>query len=189
VILGRRRAGFFASAATSDDASSSFLWDAGADALDDRQSPVLAGRGERFRARLGVGHKLHVVRDEGRIAAYLWTSAPGMEVPLGLGVSFIVPPNFVYIWDCRTDPAFQGRGVYRRGLRALRRRYARDLRACLIAVERDNVPAILAMRAAGFLQDLLDYRIARLGPLGLYVKGVAPRPFLGAHCDRALLAG
>lgn len=185
--LVRGRSGYFSTAATSPGEPVADLQELAAADLESTCSPMLKARASRYGLRLQDGHALFAVTDAGRVAAYLWASGAGAEVPLGLGVSFVVPDDMVYVWDCRTDPASQGRGFYRRGLEALRRRYAGRCRRCLVAAEWANAPAIRAMRAAGFEERSLSYRILRLGPLGLYLKDGAPRPFLRALRDPALL--
>jgi ribosomal protein S18 acetylase RimI-like enzyme len=145
--FARWRAGYFATAPTSAGEPTPDLKELAAADLESSGSPMLAARAERFRRRLQDGHRLFAMMEGGRVAAYLWASAAGQETPLGLGVSFVVPDDMVYVWDCRTDPESQGRGLYRRGLEALRRRFAERCGGCLIAVEENNAAAIRAMRA------------------------------------------
>jgi ribosomal protein S18 acetylase RimI-like enzyme len=185
--FARWRAGYFATAPTSPGKPTSDLKELAAAELESSGSPMLAARAERFSRRLQDGHRLFAMTDGGRVAAYLWASAPGQETPLGLGVSFIVPDGMIYVWDCRTEPERQGRGFYRRGLEALRRRFAERCGGCLIAVEENNAAAIRAMRAAGFHDRSLRYSLARLGPLGVYAKDGFPRPFLHTFRDDRLL--
>ena len=181
------RSGYFSTARPVQSAPPADLIELGASDLDERRSPIFQGRASRFRRRLEEGHELLAILEAGRVASYFWISPAGVSVPLGLGVSFVVPEEACYIWDCRTDAASRGRGLYRGGLLALRSRAVGRCGECLIAVEWSNAAAISAMQAAGFEGVRCRYRLARAGPFGLYVKDGAPRPFLRELLDLRLL--
>lgn len=182
------RSGFFSAAVCSATGGLLAFPELTAEDIDEARSPVFAGRTARFHRRLRDGHALIGCRVDGRIVCYLWLTCGDREVPLGFGVSFLVPRGTSYVWDCRTDPAYQGRGLYRQGLLAARAWPAGRGGDFLIAVEWSNAPAIRAMRGAGFAATLCRYRLLRLGPFGLYVKDGRLRPYQDGFVDETLLA-
>lgn len=98
------------------------------------------------------------------IASYGWVSEA--ETALGEIEAIIRPGDGeAYIWDCRTLPAFRGRGLYRDLLTQLVTDLSRDRlhRAWIATLQRNRAGCRGVMRA-GF-HPVLRIRHLRLGPM------------------------
>jgi len=123
-------------------------------------------RAQRFTARLDGPHACYgYVADTGEVAAYIWVSRRtdgACEVPLAQNIRLSLAPGELYIWDCRTSPTFESRGLYRRALRralGLGRDDGADVAA--ICCHHDNLASIKGISAAGFEQTAV-VRVCRL---------------------------
>lgn len=116
---------------------------------------VARGRAERFGARHTAGNRAFGFRAaDGALAAYFWC-AMATERPITtsweIGSTVMIPRGTAYIWDCFTVPAHRQRGLYTRGLRALR--VFAGGRGCvrvMVAAAGSNTPSIAGIVAAGF---------------------------------------
>lgn len=119
---------------------------------NDIQSAALfsaPGRRQAFAQRLTEGHRCFGFCDAEKAVAYFWLSEPGATAPpLGAGAQLLIPNGMSYIWDCRTDEAYQGQGLYRQGLLMLRQRVSGDV---MIAADPVNRASLAGIRAAGFV--------------------------------------
>jgi hypothetical protein len=128
--------------------------------FDSARSPIFERREALFSARLKE-HVCFVYRPEGdAIASYFWVSEPGAVVPLTPWLGFRIPSGRAYIWDCKTDVRFRGRGFYTNGLREII-----SVRRCLISVE-GNPSARKAVQNAGFT-SVGNLTTLNLGPVNV----------------------
>ena len=102
------------------------------------------GRAETFAVRLKEGHEAWGYVDESdAIACYLWLTMDANETVTAnfeCGLVAEIPAQTAYIWDCRSHPAHEGRGLYRHGLRKLRQiAFSRGAKTALIVTRRENV--------------------------------------------------
>lgn len=109
-------------------------------------------RAEKFIARLLDQHICYGVRcNTGQVIAYFWVSdfsSYKMRAPLTFGIQMSMPEEYIYIWDCRTAPSYQGKEIYQTGLRVIREIYAN--RVIIINAERHNTPSLKGIQKAGF---------------------------------------
>lgn len=149
------------------------------EAIEHFDDPVFQAkrRHEHFRRRLAAGHRCFGYRDAGEVVCYLWLTT-GKTAPLFMNTELIVPPDEIYIWDCRTIESHQGRGYYTRGLLAARA-YAGGARQVRILTERANLPSQKAILRSGF-EPFCHFRVFRLGFLPFVALGSGlPMPLLG----------
>jgi ribosomal protein S18 acetylase RimI-like enzyme len=87
---------------------------------------------------------------DGMIVSYGWVAYS--PEPVGSsGVSFRVKPGDVYIYDCATRPAYQGRGYYKALLRGMAADlHRRGCRRAWIGTEPGNVISQRGILGAGF---------------------------------------
>lgn len=180
--LGFRQGTFHAAAAAADQppdpAGTTFRALTGEDL---QAQPLIAGRGRssRFAQRADEGHAPFGFLDAGGdLVAYFWLAAPDrgrLTAPWAFpDLRFLVPPGHAYVWDCHTAEAWRGRGLYRAGLRHLRRRAAsRGAATVVIAHEQGNAAAARGIAAAGFT-PAFGYAVARLGPWCVVRAGSEP---------------
>ena len=113
------------------------------------------GRAQGFAKRIAQGHQpWGYLAPDGTVACYLWLSAPEFsEAPpdFELGLRARIPAGCAYVWDCRSDPRHERRGLYRHGLAALARCTA-DIgaRSVLIVTRRENTRSRDSILAVGF---------------------------------------
>jgi RimJ/RimL family protein N-acetyltransferase len=114
---------------------------------------------------------------DGMIVTYGWVAYTAE--PLGnSGVSFRIKPGDVYIYDCATRPAYQGRGYYTTLLRGIAADQAqRGVQRAWIATEAGNIASQRGIDRAGFTQvayvDLANQIDGELQPT-LYPAPGAP---------------
>lgn len=113
------------------------------------------GRAGRFQQRFCDGHRAYgFVCDDGSVVSYIWVT--GLDelprvTPFEGGLSLRLPEGDVYIWDCRTEPAYEGRGLYRAGLRALAGTGVSSGKNRVWVVSRvENTRSCRAIESAGF---------------------------------------
>lgn len=134
------------------------------------KSPLFSERGrhERFSRRFTEGHRCFgFVASDGTPLSYLWLTRrdQGARIPIGLGVNLLPGTDDAYIWDCRTDQAAQGRGLYRDGLRHLAALAKNEAAANVwIDCAPDNIASRAGIAAAGFHQSTA-WAILRAGDL------------------------
>jgi RimJ/RimL family protein N-acetyltransferase len=132
-----------------------------------------------FRFRLSKGHRCYGWRDkDGQIASYLWLSEPTLsDAPWMCELKFMIAPETAYIWDCRTAPGHENRGLYTAGLGQVRRlAAAAGATRVLIDCAPENIPSVRAIEKAGF-RHAGDVQLRRIGPLCLVrVNGRKWRP-------------
>lgn len=112
-------------------------------------------RFSKFVKRLASGHQCFgFVEPGGQIVAYFWLSIAhdaSTTVPLAGALSFQIDPGHAYVWDCRTRESFQGRGLYREGLRrAQALAFTLGARSASIVCNADNLASRTGILAAGF---------------------------------------
>ncbi len=118
-------------------------------------SPLGKRRFANFQMRLAKGHQAwgYVTRD-GSLACYLWLSGPlvtSHPPDFECGLRAEIPSGAAYIWDCRSDTANEGRGLYRHGLVTLSAHaFQSGARDVLIVSRRENVRSRRSIEAAGF---------------------------------------
>jgi hypothetical protein len=133
-------------------------------------------RHEHFRHRQAEGHRCFGYRDAGQVVCYLWLTT-GKAAPLFLNTKLIVPPDVVYIWDCRTVESHQARGYYTRGLLAARAVIG-GARQFQILAEDPNLPSEKAILRSGF-KPSCHVRVFRFGILPfIAVNDGLPRPLV-----------
>ena len=115
------------------------------------------GRARAFAERLDAGHRAYGFVSGDEVANYMWLSGPSYgtaRAPFEYGLEAELPAGTAYAWDCRTDPRFEGRGLYRRGLAALDDIASNDGNEfLLIAVQRENQRSCRAIESVGFVLD------------------------------------
>ncbi len=112
------------------------------------------GRAQRFAERLEVGHEWYgFLDDDGSLASYIWLSRHdriGQPVPFAGPFSLSLQAGDAYVWDCRTDTRYRGRGLYPDALGHVRRTIARDCTHIWINCETSNDASRRAIAKAGF---------------------------------------
>ena len=125
-------------------------------------------RAVQFRARLREGFRAYgFVHAQDEPVSYLWVShgEDGVHAtPFECGTRLHTDAEQIYIWDCRTHPDHEGRGLYRHGLRELAAIATRDRRAAYIVSRTDNGRSCAAIAGAGYL-PLGTMTIIAAGPL------------------------
>jgi hypothetical protein len=127
----------------------------GFDALENAPLALARGRAAKFRARLDQGYACAGYRDaDGVVRSYVWIAggaAGPHAVPVWRGLRWRLAPDEIYLWDCRTEPGHEGRGLYRAALwRAARDALTAGARAVWIESETANRASIRGIEAAGF---------------------------------------
>ena len=124
------------------------------------------GRAPAFAKRLDAGHRAYGFVSGEEVANYLWLSGPSYgtaRAPFECRLVAALPAGTAYAWDCRTDPRFEGRGLYRRGLAALDCiASAAGNEYLLIAVQRENRRSCRAIESVGFVFDS-EMTLLRIG--------------------------
>ena len=127
------------------------------DAADFSASPLgqEKGRAKSFERRIGDGHQpWGYVAPDGTVACYLWLSAPqfgGAPPDFELGLRARIPSGAAYIWDCRSDPRHERKGLYRHGLAAVAHQAAdAGARSVLIVTRCENARSRNSILATGF---------------------------------------
>ncbi len=115
------------------------------------------GRRPRFEQRLSEGYRCAGFRDaEGRVVSYIWIArgdAGPSSVAIWRDIRVSLHGKDAFFWDCRTDPAHEGRGLYRTGLCMAGMCLAQEagtLRA-FIETEPGNAASRRGIGRAGFL--------------------------------------
>lgn len=113
------------------------------------------GRAGIFAQRIEQGHQpWGFVASDNSVACYLWLSAPrqGAAAPdFELGLRAAIQPDAAYIWDCRSDPRHERKGLYRHGLVSLVRQAMADgTKSVQIVTRRENIRSKHSIIAAGF---------------------------------------
>lgn len=142
-------------------------------------------RAQSFRARLAEGHRAVGFLDgNGDVACYLWVSggdAGPRVAPFESGLRVRLDPAQIYIWDCRTDPAHEGRGLYRHGLARIMEGLAGLAVTASIVSRRENTRSARAIEAAGFRRTGVIYALSMWG-LVLVLSGASLRVVRAGHC-------
>lgn len=77
-------------------------------------------RMRRYSDFIKSGHQCFGFFDQSQqVVSYLWLSKEGSIVPLTSSVRLKIGNGLAYIWDCRTSDDYQGRGLYKEGLKRL----------------------------------------------------------------------
>lgn len=126
-----------------------------AERLDRAPICALRGRAAKFRDRLAQGYGcVGYLDDKGIVRSYVWIAGGKgrpVEVPVWRGLRWQLPEGNVYFWDCRTDAAHEGRGLYRSALRLAAAQAAQDgMPAAWIESEVGNAASDRGIQAAGF---------------------------------------
>ena len=101
--------------------------------------------------RFGLGNECFVGQMKGQPVFYQWVlynraeSAVHVNTRVNMRVDLVLPPQWVYVWDGRTEASYRGRGIQPLAVRAL----CRQLRAegCRGAVCLVNVNGASGFRA------------------------------------------
>lgn len=146
---------------------------------DFKQSSLVQTRDrpQVFSLRLSWGHRCYGWRDrQGQIAGYLWLSdCNALNTPWMFDVNLTMHPDCVYIWDCRTAPGHENRGLYTAGLTRLRQLAAdKGGGTALIDCAPDNAASIRAIEKAGF-RRMSNVELWNVGPLRLLHTAVGWR--------------
>ena len=131
------------------------------------------------RARRAAGHRPYVGSVDGTPVTYGWVATVAAEIG-ELNLHFQLPAGDRYLWDFATLPAWQGRGLYPRLLRAILAREAAGADRFWIIHAPENTPSGAGMHKAGFTP------VGRLsfdadGRVALTQTGPAERAAAGAQ--------
>ena len=161
MLFGRRKVVVFSRALdpsdTKDDAPAGYTFSE-LTPRDFRNCALASERGRlaRFERRLADGYRTAGFRDaEGRVVSYIWMArgdAGPPSVRIWRDVRVLLEGQDVFFWDCRTDPAHEGRGLYRTGLRMAGTRLAHaGSRRAFIETDPANAVSRRGIGGAGFL--------------------------------------
>lgn len=125
------------------------------------------------RALVHQRHLLYVARIETALAGYGWSAAGYAEIG-ELRLSFTLAPRNRYLWGFATLPAWRGRGVYPRLLRAILAAEMADADHFWIGHEPGNTASARGILKAGF-RRVGDLYFLPDGGLGLLADGVPER--------------
>jgi GNAT superfamily N-acetyltransferase len=121
------------------------------------RSPLVAqrGRAAKFLRRLEIGYDCVGFLDgDGIVRSYVWIAGGAGRpdiVPVWRGLKWRLVGQDAYFWDCRTDPAHEGRGLYRRALIfAAAQAAGGGATRAWIETETRNQPSMRGISAAGF---------------------------------------
>lgn len=160
-MIAHRRSSLFRLAAAAAPAAAVSNPDsyvlAALDAATIAKAPLAAlrGRAAKFTKRLELGYRCVGYLDAaGIVRSYVWIAGGGTgpeTVPVWRNLRWRLSAGDTYLWDCRTDPAHEGRGLYRCALRAAAAQAAaRGSRDVWIESEIGNEASTRGIRAAGF---------------------------------------
>lgn len=124
---------------------------------------------ENFQRRRAKGARCFGLYYEECLVASGWVSGPGCRVTILHDMTLTVPPDAIYIWDCRTMPEVRRRGHFQRLLRQISRWHAPSTRV-LVAVDWRNRASRAALEKTGF-QTVFTYWGLRL--FGHSAAGIA----------------
>lgn len=133
------------------------------DISDFRRDPVFQekNRAEHFIELVRQGHICNgYVTTDDRVASYIWHSV--MPAPFELGLTFKASHLDAYLWNCRTTPEFENRGLYRMGLKNCMNLIPAP--RTWIVTNQDNPASKKGIEEAGFrrMDDLTIARIQQL---------------------------
>jgi len=121
--------------------------------------------------RFAAGHRCFALVDrQDDVASWGWVSGGGdrrIDVPWEGTLHLQVGARTGYIWDCRTVPAFRGRGLYRDLLMRISRvLLEKGAERVMIYCNQNNEPSRRGILAAGF-DMVMSMRLVRIGPVYL----------------------
>jgi hypothetical protein len=115
---------------------------------DDERDNEVPWNPEAVSARLGAGHRMFILRVQGRPVSFAWVSESIAFTIDELDARVMIDRPMVWIWDCVTPDAFRGLGYYPRLLLALIARFEVD--RIVIYCQSKNDASIKGIRKAGF---------------------------------------
>lgn len=129
-------------------------------------------------ARLGAGHRVYVASLDGAAASYGWVAT--LSAAIGeLDLAFALPAGDRYLWDFVTLPAWRGRGIYPRLLRAIVAQEGRAAARFWIIAAPENVASGKGIAKAGFA-PVGDLSFLRERGVGTVAIGDGERARAGA---------
>ena len=133
---------------------------------------------QEVQARKGSGHRPYLAIVDGQPASYGWVAT--REASIGeLNLAFNLPPNYRYLWDFATLPAFRGNGLYPRLLQAIIHAEMPSAEYFWIIHAPENLPSGVGIDRAGFEPvGQLSFRLD--GGVGLQPFDNLPRAEMGA---------
>jgi hypothetical protein len=146
---------------------------------------------KEVQARWQAGHRPYIASMFGEPAAYGWVATRGASIG-ELGLAFALPPGNRYLWDFATLPAWQGRGLYPRLLRAILTQEAPVAERFWIIHAPENLPSGAGMGKAGLLPvgqlSFCPDGSVGLAPLGPSERAQAGAALLGVPLIETVLA-
>ncbi|MFH0925720.1 MAG: GNAT family N-acetyltransferase [bacterium] len=102
--------------------------------------------------RFGLGDILYSICDDGILVHYGWMTKGGRRHTLScINMSFNSPVNSIILYDFYTEPAFRGRGFYKRNLRKMiSDGFNLGVKDIYISAEHDNHVSRRAIESVGF---------------------------------------
>jgi hypothetical protein len=130
-------------------------------------------------ARRAGGHRPYVGFMGGVPATYGWVATRSADIG-ELALCFDLPPDERYLWDFATVPAWQGRGLYPRLLRAILVAESATMERAWIIHAPENLPSGAGMQKAG-LTPVGTLSFGADGRVALTVTGARERARAGAR--------
>lgn len=114
-------------------------------------------RAQRYLSHLKNGHRCFGFQNKtGEVVSYFWLSIASedrtLAIPFFKGADWLLSPTEAYIWDCRTDPAYYRRGLYRAGLkRLIAMCQQQHVSRIMMSAELKNYASNAGIMSAGFV--------------------------------------
>jgi ribosomal protein S18 acetylase RimI-like enzyme len=108
-----------------------------------------------FEKRIAQGNELYELFVDQQAVSYGWVARHGVCIGVLHDLQLKVPDNAFYLWDCATNPAFQGQGHFQSLLKAILAAHESGTTA-LVAVDSKNDASRAALNKAGF-QPVFTY--------------------------------